>query len=73
LYSSFVHTIQSFVCFAEPEAGAGSHHPKPGPEETTDLTAAAEVAPAAEAAQAEGEIAPHATSRGSGASTHPVG
>jgi len=76
LYSSFVRTTQSFVCFAataEPEGHAGGqHHPEASPEEKIDLSAA----PEPEKAPEEGGIAAH-TARGvvpdSGASTHPVG
>jgi len=76
LYSSFVRTIQSFICLAEPEAAAGStNDPKTTPEEKTDVAAAA--APAAEsAAPAEDGLAPRVMrgpAPGSGASTHPVG
>jgi hypothetical protein len=77
LYSSFVRSIQSFVCLAEPEAGAGSHHdPKTSPDVPADLTAVADAAPAAEnAAQEEGGISAHAirSAPSSGASIHPVG
>jgi hypothetical protein len=72
LFSSFVRTTQSFVCLAEPEAGAGStNDPKPAPDQTTDV-AAGDANPSAE--NPPDGLAPRAIfAPGSGASTHPVG
>jgi hypothetical protein len=74
LFSSFVRTIQSFVCLAEPEAGAGStNDPKPAPDQTTDVSAGNA---ATSAENPPDGLAPRiirSVAADSGASTHPVG